>query len=500
MSGTIKKLKLDKLVNYYENSRHAIGNDERDTLEKLFNAVGVQYMLNLASDLQKNGLLGNQQIVVVFSEKYQRYIVYEGNRRVAALKLLLNPDYFSFLDKTTLNKIKKIRQEGTIITAVNCYITTEKDAFFIMERLHSGEDKGRGTKQWTSREKETFRVRQNHEKIMSYLIYTNIKQYFNDFDITTILPFTTIQRLFNNREVKKRLGLNVSDESSFTVERMQLIIDASRWAVEEANNSGMSVTRFFNKARTIEDKLLPWIEDNLTISPKNDNVQPRKGQVGGNLKQEERSSIIQNSTQPENVQPEAQKVENKNSNLTDSDNISKANTSPKQAKQHRNASSKKSSLPYFFQGLDYSKLNPEDASAHGVIAICNELQSFSNKKLVNEYPIAATFLTRSIIEQSLLYYAKNHNIQGQNKRISENIDSNAKLSAIISNYNKNLSNYIPSINARQYFHNLFDKYDDTVNPLNWVVHRPSEFQLPADKLIELPRRGLLVLINYLLDK
>lgn len=119
---------------------------------------------------------------------------------------------------------------------------------------------------------------------------------------------------------------------------------------------------------------------------------------------------------------------------------------------------------------------------------------------MNEYPIAATFLTRSIIEQSLLYYAKNHNIQGQNKRISENIDSNAKLSAIISNYNKNLSNYIPSINARQYFHNLFDKYDDTVNPLNWVVHRPSEFQLPADKLIELPRRGLLVLINYLLDK
>ena len=103
----------------------------------------------------------------------------------------------------------------------------------------------------------------------------------------------------------------------------------------------MKAFRFFNKARTIEDKLLPWIEDNLTISPKNDNVQPRKGQVGGNLKQEERSSIIQNSTQPKNVQPEAQKVENKNSNLTDSDNISKANTSPKQAKQHRNASSKK---------------------------------------------------------------------------------------------------------------------------------------------------------------
>lgn len=244
---------------------------------------------------------------------------------------------------------------------------------------------------------------------------------------------------------------------------------------------------------------MPWIENNLSISPKNDNVQSHKGQVGENLKQEECSSIIENSTEPENVQPEASKVENKSSNLTDSDNASKANASPKRIKQRSNTSSEKSSLPYFFQGLDYSKLNPEDVSAHGVIAICNELQAFSNKKLVSEYPIAATFLTRSIIEQSLLYYAKNHNIQGQNKRIFENIKSIIKLSKIISEYNKNITNYIPADNIRQYFHNLFDKYDDTIDPLNWVVHRPSEFQLPADKLIELPRRGLLSLINYLLS-
>ena len=56
---------------------------KEDTLEKLFNAVGIQYMLNLAEDVQKNGLLGNQQIVVVYSEPIQKYgVVYEGNRRL----------------------------------------------------------------------------------------------------------------------------------------------------------------------------------------------------------------------------------------------------------------------------------------------------------------------------------------------------------------------------------------------------------------------------------
>ena len=80
------------------------------------------------------------------------------------------------------------------------------------------------------------------------------------FDITSILPFTTIQRIFNNREVKKKIGLNVMDEDSFTKEKMLLVINASKWVVEEANSKGIAVTRLFNKARSIENEMIPWIE------------------------------------------------------------------------------------------------------------------------------------------------------------------------------------------------------------------------------------------------
>ena len=112
-----------------------------------------------------------------------------------------------------------------------------------MERLHSGEDKGRGTKQWTPREKEVFKVRQSHEKNLSYLIDFYVKKHFDGLDITIILPFTTIQRIFNNREVRKLIGLDTSDESTFTVARMQLVIDASKWIVDEAGTLGIAVTR-----------------------------------------------------------------------------------------------------------------------------------------------------------------------------------------------------------------------------------------------------------------
>ena len=141
MQGTLQQIKVNKLVNYAENPRHAVGTNEKDTLEKLFNAVGIQYMLNLAKDIQQNGLLGNQQIVVVSAGSSGKYIVYEGNRRVAAIKLLLDPQKFTFLDKATKEKAMKIREDMEIEDTLLCYVTDENDAFFIMERTHSGEKK-----------------------------------------------------------------------------------------------------------------------------------------------------------------------------------------------------------------------------------------------------------------------------------------------------------------------------------------------------------------------
>ena len=52
---------------------------------------------------------------------------------------------------------------------------------------------------------------------------------------------------------------------------------------------------------------------------------------------------------------------------------------------------------------------------------------------------------------------------------------------------------------RQYFTNLFGNYETSIDPLNWVVHRPSAFQLDSKSLIDLPRKGLLALINHFIN-
>lgn len=504
MSGTIRKIPIEKIRNYHENPRHDIGTNERDTLRKLFDAVGTQHMINLAEDIYKNGLMGGQQITVVAVENSQNYIVYEGNRRLAALKLLSNPDYFDFLDTTTINRVKKLIGNNRTISQVDCYVTDEDEAFFIMERRHSGEDKGRGVRPWKSREKEAFFSRRSNKKNISFIIDESIRKHFDNFDITTIVPFTTVTRLFGNKAVRAIIGYDLMDVNSFTKERMQLVIDAAKWAVKEAEQAGSSVTRYFNKAQVIEATLVPWII-NYTMSFTNAasvhiSVQPTETTQTETASHEEKVNRVETkaAVQAKTCEANTTLPQTQAANAPSSISPTTKTDENKDSSIQTNSAGSEKNLPYFFQGIDFSHLDPKDAASHGVSAVCHELSAFSEKKLVNSFPLAATFLTRSIIEQSLIYYSKKHTIQGQNKLIWDNISQITNLSKIIDNYKKNLPNYIPDQNIRQYFSTLFDNYQEYIDPLNWVVHRPFEFLLDTKSLIELPRKGLVALINYLI--
>lgn len=489
MAGEIRKININEIVNYYENPRHAIAMNEKDTLKKLFEAVGIQYMLNLAEDIKNYGLLGNQQLVVVYKDELKKYVVYEGNRRVAAIKLLENLSYFDFLDRATHDKVKKISKEIVDpIQEVLCYVTDEEEAFFIMERLHSGEDKGRGVKAWSSREKDVFKVRRSDKKTLPYLIDFYVKKYCDNFDITSVMPFTTIQRIFGNKKIKANIGLDINDESTFSETRMKLIVDVSKGIAENVEREGLSMTRLYNLASEIEEKVIPLIEfyRNGGVAEKH-----KKSSINSDESTKEKTDVVIN----EEKRIDVYDVEK---DIVSSENA--PSSDDKKDMQQQVCYGSKKNLPYFFLGIDYSHLNPTDADTHGIAEVCKELRYFSEKQLVDKLPIAAAFLVRSAIEQAIIYYSKKHCIQGQNKLIWENIKNISKLHKIIDNYNKNLPNYITETEMRQYFTALFGDYEKDVDPLNWVIHRPAEFQFDEKTLVDLPKRGLLTLINYLISK
>lgn len=487
MAGELRNININEIANYYENPRHEIATNEKETLKKLFDSVGNQFMLNLAEDIKTYGLLGNQQPVVVYNDELKKYVVYEGNRRIAVIKMLSDLSNFDFLDKATHDKAEKIAREiKEPITEVTCYVTNEEEAFLIMERVHSGEDKGRGVKAWSAREKDAFMVRRNDKKTLQYLIESSVKKYCDNFDITTVMPFTTIQRIFGNKKVKAEIGLDVNDEKTFTKYRMELIVSVSKSIAESARKEGLPITRLYNFASDIEQNVLPFIsiykfthpmevQEENPINDKTINEESK-----GTKENENKTKIVEQQKDGKNIRPSK-----------DNDKVDKDNS-------QQSCIGGKKNLPYFFSGINFSKLNPEDIDSHGISSVCNELKYFTEKKLVDKLPLAASFLIRSAFEQALIYYSKKHNIQGQEKLIWDNIKNINKLSSIVKDYKKNLPNYITDAEMRKYFNALCDDYEKLIDPLNWVVHRTSEFQLDTKTLIELPQKGLLALINFLI--
>ena len=497
--GNYRTFDVFDLDNYVDNPRHDHAKGQKETLEKLFDSVGKNNMYRLAEDIAKNGLMPNLRIVVVKNEQTGHYDVYDGNRRIAALKILLDPDYFNFLDPSMLGRFKKLSEGANITSTVECYVTNEEEALNIMARMHSGEDQGRGMKQWGSREKDRFNAIVTGKKSFANLIDEYVRKYFENFDITTILNRTTITRIFNAKRVREKIGLDVHNESTFTKERMQLLIKACEFISKDASEKEIAPTRLYNTVTEIEEIFLPWIDEYRKIHPlegSSIDIQPLDSSDNSTKGSQEVDSLQQSK---DGVPYSPKKIP------------SKINVEPvKEKKIHKKEGSSNKvkytdKSAYFFEGLNNSKLDENNQDAHGVMELCNELNAFSKQEnhLLNDFPIAAAFLVRSIIEQSIIYYSKNNYVQGQSKLIYERItDENGKifnLKKLMSIYMRNANNFIEDKEAREYFEHLFLNYNNIANPLNWVVHRPGEFMITSEQLENLPREGLLTVINYFLD-
>ncbi|PIJ98220.1 hypothetical protein [Lysinibacillus sphaericus] len=256
-----KTIKLNNILNYDENPRHDIATNQQDTLKKLIDKVGAQYMFNLTKDIYINGLIAANVPVVVWDESQKKYIVYEGNRRIACLKILENPSLIEGFNNPLKDRIEKMKSENTsnYSTNVQCLVTSKEHAFFIMERIHAGEDKGRGLKAWSSKEKQVFDQRKNGESSIELIISQLNKQYLGE-DITQKIAFTNLQRFFNNRAVKKALGIknNTDEISKDVIILINYLIDE---AIKKSEMEKVSLSRLFNKSRDIEDFFIPIITD-----------------------------------------------------------------------------------------------------------------------------------------------------------------------------------------------------------------------------------------------
>jgi hypothetical protein len=179
-------------------------------------------LLKLAADIVENGLNpSDRPLVVQAPGDPSRYIVLEGNRRVAAVRILESPDVIDGAVSPTLDKrFRTLSREylSDPIDSVDCVVFDSiEEADHWRELRHTGENEGAGVVGWGAAEQLRFRSRRGKKKeyslqALDFLVSSGEMEP----EEANAVPITSLKRLLSNPQIRDRLGLEMEHGTLYT--------------------------------------------------------------------------------------------------------------------------------------------------------------------------------------------------------------------------------------------------------------------------------------------
>jgi len=172
-------------------------------------------LLKLAEDIVKFGIdPSTLPIVMSAGDDAKRYVVLEGNRRLAALRSLENPEgIVGAVPQGTLTEMRTLgrQYQGSPIDNIRCLLVKSRDeANHWIELRHSGFSEGAGVIPWGSDELARWKARggkiEFHTQILNWLEkngHLTAEQRRGKWT-------TTFKRLVGTPEVREKLGIGLA--------------------------------------------------------------------------------------------------------------------------------------------------------------------------------------------------------------------------------------------------------------------------------------------------
>ncbi|HVA86163.1 MAG TPA: ParB/Srx family N-terminal domain-containing protein [Candidatus Saccharimonadales bacterium] len=207
---SIADLRLDGL-----NPRLEPTTGEREIIAALIEEQGDK-LLNLADDIATHGLSPIEGVLVIQGPR-SSYIVVEGNRRVAALKLLANPD---LTDRAAYaDRFRAIAKGKNPPTSVPIVLAPSRaEAKHWQALRHAGEMDGRGTVRWNAEAVQRFRRTPGTDADQGMRFADAIQKAFPgntglQDDLRTVRRerITTLGRLAKDPTYRDRGGFEITD-------------------------------------------------------------------------------------------------------------------------------------------------------------------------------------------------------------------------------------------------------------------------------------------------
>ena len=207
---------IDNLLLDLQNPRITRSSSQREVLQKIIEDQDLKLVV-LAESIVSDGLNPMDRWLVVKSrDKHDKYIVLEGNRRLATIKILHNSAVLTDLEvrAPVKTRLEVLAEEFVVdaIQPIDCYDIGERlDATSWISQRHTGENKGRGIVNWGGVSTARFRGRdpalQAYELVLEHGDLTDeekdtVKDHF---------PITTLDRLLSTPDVRAVIGVEISE-------------------------------------------------------------------------------------------------------------------------------------------------------------------------------------------------------------------------------------------------------------------------------------------------
>ncbi|WP_339697192.1 hypothetical protein [uncultured Roseivirga sp.] len=213
-----------------KNKRHNVVSGELLAIREMLHPK--HEVFDLAKDIVNLGnRLDPSSKLIIYKDNRQgnRYIVFEGNRRITALKTLMNPQLAEGLPEA--NGFKKLSEKflQNPLKQVECVELTPEDAQIWIKRKHYRGMGGAGTKEWDP----IARSRSDAEEGIYDRWYAAVSFLSNHgYDCGYILSgledkSSVAERVFGSKYIKELLGVNINRDGSVNFENDDLEVGAT---------------------------------------------------------------------------------------------------------------------------------------------------------------------------------------------------------------------------------------------------------------------------------
>lgn len=210
-----KNIEINQLVVNPNNDRHGPQGNEQAAIDWLFETLGPK-MIRLAEDIAFQGEVFDPPLVKKTNGKY---VVYDGNRRVACAKALSG---LCSVPPSSASKISSIAASNNWVTLTHlpCQVETDQRVIEdIVSRRHNGTDGGRGQLRWDTRAKAIHANRIGATN--QYPIAEAVEDFLHacGYPRAREIGRSTLYRLINAKKRQERLGIYLNENGTLGLTR-----------------------------------------------------------------------------------------------------------------------------------------------------------------------------------------------------------------------------------------------------------------------------------------